>query len=224
MKNTQLYIAAIPAVLFITFEIISIFLFGLSIAFWIEAAFSLTILALLVSALLYGSQTNLKLFGISKTFVIGTSFVVQLLLSLLGAALKTEALPTIPILSFLLASAATTTLLATGVSESRASNTENRISSNSQFMQGLELQLRVLLDESPSELRASMASLLETSSFADPTSCEASAQVENEISSTLHDLSHSIESNDIESANSEIRQITLLIKQRAALVKAGKDS
>lgn len=224
MKNTQLYFAAIPAVLFITFEIISIFLFGLSIAFWIEAAFSLTILALLVSALLYGSQTNLKLFGISKTFVIGTSFVVQLLLSLLGAALKTEALPTIPILSFLLASAATTTLLATGASESRASNTENRISSNSQFMQGLELQLRVLLDESPSELRASMASLLETSSFADPTSCEASTQVENEISSTLHDLSHSIESNDIESANSEIRQITLLIKQRAALVKAGKDS
>lgn len=192
--------------------------------FWIESAFSLVMLALVVSTLLFGPQKNLKIFGISKILVIGVSFAVQLLLGILGSALKTEALPAIPILSFLLASAATATLFATGASESHASTIENQISSKSQSMQNLELQLRLLLDESPSELRASMTSFLETSSLADPASCEASAQVEDEISSALRDLSQSIESNDIEGANSKILRMTSLIRQRAALVKASKDS
>lgn len=224
MKSTQAYIAAIPIALFMAIESVAIILFGPSTTFWIESAFSLVALALVVSALLFGPQTNLKIFGISKTLVIGISFAVQLLLGILGSALKTEALPAIPILSFLLASAATATLFATGASESHTSTIENQVSSKSQFMQNLELQLRLLLAESPSELRASMASLLETSSFADPASCEASAQVEDEISSALRDLSQSIESNDIEGANSKISRMTSLIRQRAALVKASKDS
>ena len=218
MKNTQAYIAAIPVALFIAIESVTILLFGPSTTFWIESAFSLVMLALVVSTLLFGPQKNLKIFGI------GVSFAVQLLLGILGSALKTEALPAIPILSFLLASAATATLFATGASESHASTIENQISSKSQSMQNLELQLRLLLDESPSELRASMTSFLETSSLADPASCEASAQVEDEISSALRDLSQSIESNDIEGANSKILRMTSLIRQRAALVKASKDS
>lgn len=221
MKNTQAYIAAIPVALFIAIESVTILLFGPSTTFWIESAFSLVMLALVVSTLLFGPQKNLKIFGISKILVIGVSFTVQLLLGMLGSALKTEALPAIPILSFLLASAATATLFATGASESHASTVENQVSSKSQSMlQNLELQLRLLLDESPSELRASMTSLLETSSFADPASCEASAQIEDEISSALRDLSQSIESNDIEGANSKILRMTSLIRQRAALVKA----
>lgn len=36
MKNTQLYIAAIPAVLFITFEIISIFCLGFRLHFGLK--------------------------------------------------------------------------------------------------------------------------------------------------------------------------------------------
>ena len=91
-------------------------------------------------------------------------------------------------------------------------------------MQNLELQLRLLLDESPSELRTSIISLLETTSFAEPTSCEASAQVEDEILSALRDLSQSIESNDIEGTDSKISRMASLIRQRAALVKASKDS
>lgn len=233
MKNTQAYIAATPVALFIVIESVAVLLFGPSTTFWIESAFSLVMLALVVSTLLFGPQKNpllfgpqknLKIFGISKIFVIGVSFTVQLLLGMLGSALKTEALPAIPILSFLLASAATATLFATGASESHASTVENQVSSKSQSMQNLELQLRLLLDESPSELRASMTSLLETSSFADPASCEASAQIEDEISSALRDLSQSIESNDIEGANSKILRMTSLIRQRAALVKASKDS
>lgn len=233
MKNTQAYIAATPVALFIVIESVAVLLFGPSTTFWIESAFSLVMLALVVSTLLFGPQKNpllfgpqknLKIFGISKILVIGVSFTVQLLLGMLGSALKTEALPAIPILSFLLASAATATLFATGASESHASTVENQVSSKSQSMQNLELQLRLLLDESPSELRASMTSLLETSSFADPASCEASAQIEDEISSALRDLSQSIESNDIEGANSKILRITSLIRQRAALVKASKDS
>ena len=220
MKNTQAYIAAIPVALFIVIESVAVLLFGPSTTFWIESAFSLVMLALVVSTLLFGPQKNLKIFGISKILVIGVSFTVQLLLGMLGSALKTEALPAIPILSFLLASAATATLFATGASESHASTVENQVSSKSQSMQNLELQL----DESPSELRASMTSLLETSSFADPASCEASAQIEDEISSALRDLSQSIESNDIEGANSKILRMTSLIRQRAALVKASKDS
>ena len=242
MKNTQAYIAATPVALFIVIESVAVLLFGPSTTFWIESAFSLVMLALVVSTLLFGPQKNpllfgpqknpllfgpqknLKIFGISKILVIGVSFTVQLLLGMLGSALKTEALPAIPILSFLLASAATATLFATGASESHASTVENQVSSKSQSMQNLELQLRLLLDESPSELRASMTSLLETSSFADPASCEASAQIEDEISSALRDLSQSIESNDIEGANSKILRMTSLIRQRAALVKASKDS
>lgn len=224
MRSTQAYIAAIPVALFIAIESVAILLFGPSTTFWIESAFSLVSLALVVSALLFGPQTNLKIFGISKILVICVSFAVQLLLSILGSALKTGALPAIPILSFLLAIAAITALFATGASESHASTIENQVSSKSQFMQNLELQLRVLLDESPSELRASMASLLETSSFADPTSCEASAQVEDEISSALSDLSQSIKSNDIEGANLKISRMASLIRRRAALVKASKDS
>lgn len=225
MKNTQAYIAAIPVALFIVIESVAVLLFGPSTTFWIESAFSLVMLALVVSTLLFGPQKNLKIFGISKKIlVIGVSFTVQLLLGMLGSALKTEALPAIPILSFLLASAATATLFATGASESHASTVENQVSSKSQSMQNLELQLRLLLDESPSELRTSMTSLLETSSFADPASCEASAQIEDEISSALRDLSQSIESNDIEGANSKILRMTSLIRQRAALVKASKDS
>lgn len=233
MKNTQAYIAATPVALFIVIESVAVLLFGPSTTFWIESAFSLVMLALVVSTLLFGPQKNpllfgpqknLKIFGISKILVIGVSFTVQLLLGMLGSALKTEALPAIPILSFLLASAATATLFATGASESHASTVENQVSSKSQSMQNLELQLRLLLDESPSELRASMTSLLETSSFADPASCEASAQIEDEISSALRDLSQSIELNDIEGANSKILRMTSLIRQRAALVKASKDS
>lgn len=232
MKSTQAYIAATPVALFIVIESVAVLLFGPSTTFWIESAFSLVMLALVVSTLLFGPQKNpllfgpqknLKIFGISKILVIGVSFTVQLLLGMLGSALKTEALPAIPILSFLLASAATATLFATGASESHASTVENQVSSKSQSMQNLELQLRLLLDESPSELRASMTSLLETSSFADPASCEASAQIEDEISSALRDLSQSIESNDIEGANSKILRMTSLIRQRAALVKASKD-
>lgn len=224
MKNAQAHIAAIPVALFVAIECVAILLFGPSTTFWIESAFSLAMLGLVVSALLFGPQTNLEIFGISKILVIGVSFAVQLLLSILGSALKTEALPAIPILSFLLASTATTTLFATGASESHASTIEVQVSNKSQFMQNLELQLRLLLDESPSELRASMISLLETASFADPASCEASAQVEDEISSVLRDLSQSIESNDIEDTDSKISRMASLIRQRAALVKASKDS
>lgn len=224
MKKTQSYIAAIPIALFIAIESVAILLFGPSTTFWIESAFSLAMLGLVVSALLFGPQTNLKIFGISKILVVGVSFTVQLLLSILGSALKTEALPAIPILSFLLASVATTTLFATGASESHASTIEVQVSSKSQFMQNLELQLRLLLDESPSELRTSIISLLETTSFADPTSCEASAQVEDEILNALRDLSQSIESNDIEGTDSKISRMASLIRQRAALVKASKDS
>ncbi len=224
MKKTQSYIAAIPIALFIAIESVAILLFGPSTTFWIESAFSLAMLGLVVSALLFGPQTNLKIFGISKILVVGVSFTIQLLLSILGSALKTEALPAIPILSFLLASVATTTLFATGASEPHASTIEVQVSSKSQFMQNLELQLRLLLDESPSELRTSIISLLETTSFADPTSCEASAQVEDEILSALRDLSQSIESNDIEGTDSKISRMASLIRQRAALVKASKDS
>lgn len=224
MKKTQSYIAAIPIALFIAIESVAILLFGPSTTFWIESAFSLAMLGLVVSALLFGPQTNLKIFGISKILVVGVSFTVQLLLIILGSALKTEALPAIPILSFLLASVATTTLFATGASESHASTIEVQVQNKSQFMQNLELQLRLLLDESPSELRTSIISLLETTSFADPTSCEASAQVEDEILSALRDLSQSIESNDIEGTDSKISRMASLIRQRAALVKASKDS
>ena len=224
MRKTQSYIAAIPIALFIAIESVAILLFGPSTTFWIESAFSLAMLGLVVSALLFGPQTNLKIFGISKILVVGVSFTVQLLLSILGSALKTEALPAIPILSFLLASVATTTLFATGASESHASTIEVQVQNKSQFMQNLELQLRLLLDESPSELRTSIISLLETTSFADPTSCEASAQVEDEILSALRDLSQSIESNDIEGTDSKISRMASLIRQRAALVKASKDS
>lgn len=224
MRKTQSYIAAIPIALFIAIESVAILIFGPSTTFWIESAFSLAMLGLVVSALLFGPQTNLKIFGISKILVVGVSFTVQLLLSILGSALKTEALPAIPILSFLLASVATTTLFATGASESHASTIEVQVQNKSQFMQNLELQLRLLLDESPSELRTSIISLLETTSFADPTSCEASAQVEDEILSALRDLSQSIESNDIEGTDSKISRMASLIRQRAALVKASKDS
>lgn len=224
MRKSQSYIAAIPIALFIAIESVAILLFGPSTTFWIESAFSLAMLGLVVSALLFGPQTNLKIFGISIILVVGVSFTVQLLLSILGSALKTEALPAIPILSFLLASVATTTLFATGASESHASTIEVQVQNKSQFMQNLELQLRLLLDESPSELRTSIISLLETTSFADPTSCEASAQVEDEILSALRDLSQSIESNDIEGTDSKISRMASLIRQRAALVKASKDS
>ena len=66
MKNTQAYIAAIPVALFIAIESVTILLFGPSTTFWIESAFSLVMLALVVSTLLFGPQKNLKIFGISR--------------------------------------------------------------------------------------------------------------------------------------------------------------
>ena len=86
MKNTQAYIAAIPVALFIVIESVAVLLFGPSTTFWIESAFSLVMLALVVSTLLFGPQKNLKIFGISKILVIGVSFTVQLLLGMLGAS------------------------------------------------------------------------------------------------------------------------------------------
>lgn len=53
MKNTQAYIAAIPVALFIAIESVTILLFGPSTTFWIESAFSLVMLALVVSTLLF---------------------------------------------------------------------------------------------------------------------------------------------------------------------------
>lgn len=82
MKKTQSYIAAIPIALFIAIESVAILLFGPSTTFWIESAFSLAMLGLVVSALLFGPQTNLKIFGISKILVVGVSFTVQLPLSI----------------------------------------------------------------------------------------------------------------------------------------------
>lgn len=61
MKNTQAYIAAIPVALFIAIESVTILLFGPSTTFWIESAFSLVMLALVVSTLLFGPQKNLKI-------------------------------------------------------------------------------------------------------------------------------------------------------------------
>lgn len=80
MKNTQAYIAATPVALFIVIESVAVLLFGPSTTFWIESAFSLVMLALVVSTLLFGPQKNpllfgpqknLKIFGISKILVIG---------------------------------------------------------------------------------------------------------------------------------------------------------
>ena len=56
MKNTQAYIAAIPVALFIVIESVAVLLFGPSTTFWIESAFSLVMLALVVSTLLFGPQ------------------------------------------------------------------------------------------------------------------------------------------------------------------------
>ena len=224
MTKTRLHGAGIPIVLFIAIEITSVILFGLSPAFWVETVFSLVILVLLVLILLYEPQTNLKIFGVSKTIIIGTTFGIQLLLSLLGAALKTEALSKVTILSLLLASGAAAIFFAANTSESHALIIENQVLSNSRFMQNLELQLRQLLDESPSELHASISHLLDAASFTDPTSCRESTRIEDGISDALQVLSQSVKSNDIESANSAIARLNSLIKQRATLVKAKKDS
>lgn len=224
MTKTRAYSAGIPVLLFIAIEITSVILFGSSTAFWAETVFSLAILALLVLTLLHEPQTNLKIFGISKIILIGASFGAQLLLSLLGSALKTESLPIITILSLLLASGAAAIFFAVSSSESHALIIESQVLDNSRFMQNLELQLRLLLDESPSELHASISHLLDTAGFTDPTSCRESAQIEDGISDALQVLSQSVKSNDIESANAAIARMNSLIKQRATLVKAKKDS
>lgn len=223
MTKTRAYSAGIPVLLFIAIEITSVILFGSSSAFWAETVFSLAILALLVLTLLHESQMDLKIFGVSKTIIIGTTFGIQLLLSLLGAALKTESLPIITILSLLLASGAAAIFFAANASESHALIIENQVLNNSRFMQNLELQLRLLLDESPSELHASISHLLDAASFTDPTSCRESARIEDGISDALQVLSQSVKSNDIESANAAIGRLNSLIKQRTTLVKAKKD-
>lgn len=60
MKNTQAYIAAIPVALFIAIESVTILLFGPSTTFWIESAFSLVMLALVVSTLLFDPKRILR--------------------------------------------------------------------------------------------------------------------------------------------------------------------
>ena len=102
MKNTQAYIAAIPVALFIAIESVTILLFGPSTTFWIESAFSLVALSLLVAVLLHDPAKKLKLLGISKTVLMGASFAIQLTLVLFGAALKTDALSVLSGFSILL--------------------------------------------------------------------------------------------------------------------------
>lgn len=71
MKNTQAYVAATPVALFIVIESVAVLLFGPSTTFWIESAFSLVALSLLVAVLLHDPVKKLKLLGISKTVLMG---------------------------------------------------------------------------------------------------------------------------------------------------------
>ena len=60
MKNTQAYVAATPVALFIVIESVAVLLFGPSTTFWIESAFSLVALSLLVAVLLHDPVKETK--------------------------------------------------------------------------------------------------------------------------------------------------------------------
>ena len=128
MKNTQAYIAAIPVALFIAIESVTILLFGPSTTFWIESAFSLVALSLLVAVLLHDPAKKLKLLGISKTVLMGASFAIQLTLVLFGAALKTDALSVLSGFSILLLGTSVITLCVANASESQTSDIEEHVS------------------------------------------------------------------------------------------------
>ena len=128
MKNTQAYIAAIPVALFIAIESVTILLFGPSTTFWIESAFSLVALSLLVAVILHDPAKKLKLLGISKTVLMGASFAIQLTLVLFGAALKTDALSVLSGFSILLLGTSVITLCVANASESQTSDVEEHVS------------------------------------------------------------------------------------------------
>lgn len=118
MKNTQAYVAATPVSLFIVIESVAVLLFGPSTTFWIESAFSLVALSLLVAVLLHDPVKKLKLLGISKTVLMGASFAIQLTLVLFGAALKTDALSVLSGFSILLLGTSVITLCSKCIRES----------------------------------------------------------------------------------------------------------
>ena len=101
MSNTRLSVAAIPVITFIGAEVASALLFGTSTTFWMETAFSLATLALLIWSLLWRSKKNLSVLGISNSMILSASFAAQLMLYIIGSALGDAALPGIPLLSLL---------------------------------------------------------------------------------------------------------------------------
>lgn len=220
MKNTQAYIAAIPVALFVAIESATILLFGPSTTFWIESAFSLVALSLLVAVLLHDPAKKLKLLGISKTVLAGASFVIQLTLVLLGAALKTDALPVLSVFSTLLLSASVIMLCIANASESQASDVEEHVSTLTNSMKSNKIKLKLLLEEAPIDLKPTIADALETMRYANPVSDKTENQpLSNLIPIAIENLDRAVKANSLPDAQHACKQLKAYIHQQEIINK-----
>lgn len=220
MKSTQAYIAAIPVALFIAIESVAILLFGPSTTFWIESAFSLVALSLLVAVLRHDPAKKLKLLGISKTVLAGASFAIQLALVLLGAALKTDALSVLSGFSILLLGAPVITLCVANVSESQTSDVEEHVSALTKSMKSNKIKLELLLEEAPSDLKPAIADVLETMRYASPVSDKTENQpLSNLIPIAIENLDKAVKAKSLPDAQHACKQLKAYIRQQEIINK-----
>lgn len=220
MKSAQAYIVAIPVALFIAIESVAILLFGPSTTFWIESAFSLVALSLLIAVLLHDPAKKLKLLGISKTVLVGASFAIQLALVLLGAMLKTDALPVLSVFSTLLLSASVITLCVANASESQASDTEEHVSTLAKSMKSNKIKLELLLEEAPIDLKPAIADVLETMRYANPVSDKTENQpLSNLIPIAIDNLDRAVKADSLLDAQHACKQLKAYIHQQEIINK-----
>lgn len=220
MKSAQAYIAAIPVALFIAIESVAILLFGPSTTFWIESAFSLVALSLLIAVLLHDPAKKLKLLGISKTVLVGASFAIQLTLVLFGAALKTDALSVLSGFSILLLGASVITLCVANVSESQTSDVEEHVSALTKSMKSNKIKLELLLEEAPSDLKPAIADVLETMRYASPVSDKTENRpLSNLIPIAIENLDKAVKAKSLPDAQHACKQLKAYIRQQEIINK-----
>ena len=219
--DKKLNIVAIPVVVLVCVEVSVGLLLGTSTAFWIETAFSMAATVLFVFSLLHGAPKGQALFGLSKSFAAGGIFVIQLGLTIVGAALGDTAIRVVPILSLLTFGGGVAFLLAGNASQTHTTVVEKDVAEATSYMKNLRLQLELLHEEAADELKLVVAEALDAAKYANPMSGEATKAVESKIDAELISLSGAIKADDRQAAQARACQITALIHQRETIVKGG---
>lgn len=219
MNIKKQHIATIAlAIGFIAYACICLLLFEKGIVFWAELGF--TFVAFLLAAYTTQRPESKKLFLNLPLYVITSVYLtIQLIISIVFMAVQTACEPWCYVVSIALLALYLCVLLATRATVQHIYEVDKSIQQNTAFIANLILKLEALKDEVDGSRQEEVEGLISLARYSNLRSCEASQDIETNITESLEALDSAVQNNDHDAISKAANQVSKQLKQRDRICK-----